>query len=344
MFIKKHFCFSCLLILVLIVALSTIVSAYYGDKSEILLKARHFTPDKGLSNLAQQEINLRTTEVQTHLLVQFEHIPTDEEKKELEELGIKLGSYVPNNAWYVSVPNNKLATLASNKNIRAVDAILPDYKKSSAVREMNFGDWAMDNDYLYLIVELHEDVPLNDKTKSLIEQQIKHYEYIRVGNDTLVEERHGKVLDEVEIINALIVAVPVNKTLDIVSQDKIDNLAGLDEVQWIDEISPPPEEELDQSRGVINVNTVQTSPYNLTGLGVTILQYEDNVPFVHDDMAGRIEAPEWTDSEDDHATHVAGIMIGDGTNNNNYRGIATEANIVAYEGDSIGYNQLRKRL
>ena len=131
--------------LVLIVALSTIVSAYYGDKSEILLKARHFTPDKGLSNLAQQEINLRTTEVQTHLLVQFEHIPTDEEKKELEELGIKLGSYVPNNAWYVSVPNNKLTTLASNKNIRAVDVILPDYKKSSAVREMNFGDWAMDN-------------------------------------------------------------------------------------------------------------------------------------------------------------------------------------------------------
>jgi len=152
-FIKKHFCFSCLLILVLIVVFSTVVSAYYGDKSEILLKARHFTPEKSISNLAQQEVNLRATESQTHLLVQFEEIPTEEERKELEEQGVKLGSYVPNNAWYVSVPNNKLATLASNKNVRVVDAILPDYKKSSAVREMNFGDWAMDNDYLYLILK-----------------------------------------------------------------------------------------------------------------------------------------------------------------------------------------------
>ena len=61
-------------------------------------------------------------------------------------------------------------------------------------------------------------------------------------------------------------------------------------------------------------------------------------------MAGRIEDPELWDSEDDHATHVAGIMIGDGTNNNNYRGIATEAEIVAYQGDTVGYHQLRKRL
>ena len=128
--------------LILVVILSTVVSAYYGDKSEILLKARHFTPDKGISNLAQQEMNFRATELQIHLLVQFEQIPTEEERKELEEQGIKLGSYVPNNAWYVSVPNNKLTTLTSNKNVRAVDVILPDYKKSSAVREMNFGNWA----------------------------------------------------------------------------------------------------------------------------------------------------------------------------------------------------------
>ena len=114
----------------------------------------------------------------------------------------------------------------------------------------------MDNDYLYLIVELHEDVPLNDKTKSLIEQQIKHYEYITVGDDVLVEERHGKVVGEIKILNALVVAVPVNKTSDMVFEDKIKNLVELDEVQWIDEIPGPMRELLDQSRGVINVNTV----------------------------------------------------------------------------------------
>ena len=70
---------------------------------EILLKSRCFTPDKGIT--AAAKANIEAIPVRAHILIQLEHIPTVEETKELETKGIKLLSYIPNNAWFASIAN-----------------------------------------------------------------------------------------------------------------------------------------------------------------------------------------------------------------------------------------------
>lgn len=56
------------------------------NSNEILLKSRQFTPNHGLSI---QQIS------KTHFLIQLEHIPSKEERKALENEGIKLLDYIP---------------------------------------------------------------------------------------------------------------------------------------------------------------------------------------------------------------------------------------------------------
>ena len=289
--------------LIILIAFSVNVSSFYNE-SEIILKSRHFILDEGVSVSAQQEVLSRGAD-NTHLLVQFKRDLITEEKKELEDLGIKLVSYIPYNAWYVSVPSNKLSSLENKNFVRAIDVIQPDYKKSKVVREKEFDDWARDGDNIYLIVRFHEDINLDNSI-------------------SLINKLNAKALDKIEILNSLFVLIP---------ETRLDDLSELDEVKWIEQIPSNPENLISASRGIIGVDKLQVSPYNLSGENIKILQYEPNSPYEHEDMAGRIETPEILNGIDNHATHIAGIMIGNGEGNYDYRGIATDAQIISFETD-----------
>ncbi|MBW8040063.1 MAG: hypothetical protein FVQ85_08700 [Planctomycetes bacterium] len=65
--------------------------------NEILLKSRHFTPAKGISDTVKAKIE--AIPQRTHVIIQLEKIPTIKERKELETKRIKLLSYIPNKAW-----------------------------------------------------------------------------------------------------------------------------------------------------------------------------------------------------------------------------------------------------
>lgn len=72
---------------------------------EILLSNRHFVPPEGV-NSSDLVLPLSPIEASTsirHILIQFYHIPTEQERFLLQERGIKLLDYIPNNAWSVSV-------------------------------------------------------------------------------------------------------------------------------------------------------------------------------------------------------------------------------------------------
>ncbi len=58
-----------------------------------------------------------------HVLVQLEHIPRIKERKELEAKGIKLLSYIPNKAWFASIPSDKAGEIAALSNVRAIGEI-----------------------------------------------------------------------------------------------------------------------------------------------------------------------------------------------------------------------------
>jgi len=67
-----------------------------NDNNEILLKSRHFTPQRGIT--ASSKAAIEAVPGRVHVLLQLEREPTPEDINQLENAGVKLFSYIPNKA------------------------------------------------------------------------------------------------------------------------------------------------------------------------------------------------------------------------------------------------------
>lgn len=287
----------------------------------VFLKSRIFTPPPGISPQVRSHITLlaATPGARDYLITQFKDIPSVEEREVLEGLGIKLLGYVPNYAWFASVPASE-GTLEELENIpfhRATFEILARDKIAPSIIERGVGEWAKNPDgTANLIIMFFKDISLD------IARQI-------------ASAYGGRVISELSLLNSLTVAIP---------EEKIQDLADESRVQWINEVPPPPEPDNDGIRAAIGVETVQTAPYSLDGTGVIVGEWDGGwVDYTHDDLAGRVTIGDNGCEEidcrtDDHATHVAGTVAGDGTLSADHggsflqwRGMAPNARVVSYE-------------
>jgi hypothetical protein len=96
---------------------------------EILLKSRRFTPKPGIS--ADTKAAIEAIPGKAHVLIQLYQTPTIEERSKLERQGVKLLSYIPNNAWFASIPSGKADEIATLSNVRAISKIEPEDKIST---------------------------------------------------------------------------------------------------------------------------------------------------------------------------------------------------------------------
>jgi parallel beta-helix repeat protein len=142
-------------------------------------------------------------------------------------------------------------------------------------------------------------------------------------------EKYGRVDDAPIRSNIFSCSIPEASIL---------TFAGEAAVERVEPAPPDKEMHLDQSRATIHANEVQAAPYNLSGNGVTVSITDGGwVDVNHDDFAGRLTIGDAGCTEPDcgthyHATHVGGILAGDGTlSGGNLRGLATEAQIRCYE-------------
>ena len=108
----------------------------------------------------------------------------------------------------------------------------------------------------------------------------------------------------------------VNEIKITVEETQISNLANDENVQWIDAIEKTLQMHNDGSRENVGVNILQTSPYSLSGNGVVASQWDGGwADTTHDDLSGRVIIGDFGCTEtycrtDDHASHVAGTMLG----------------------------------
>jgi hypothetical protein len=250
---------------------------------KVFLKSRQFVPGEGISETLKEKIKLRAPE-KSYVLLQLEHIPTKEEKKQLEKEGIKLLSYIPNKAWFSSVPSDIPEKIKKFPNIKAVNEILIEDKISPSIREFGVDEHARNPDgTVDLTVLFFGDVDLNSASD--------------------IVGKYGKVVGSSELMNALVITIP---------EENITKLAEEEEVEWIEEIPGPPKMLNDGARASIGVNTVQASPYNLDGTGIVTAEWDGGwVDTTHDDLQGRVTIGDTGSSTGHHATHVAGTMLGD---------------------------------
>jgi len=284
---------------VLALVLIVLAAAASAAGDEVILKSRRFVPSQGLNGTFPAMS--QATSGRRHVLIQLEGTPTIEWRAAAVSAGVRLLSYIPEHAWLAGIPADGAARISQLPGVRAVCEILPDDKLAPSIRDSR--SVAADGK-VRLTAILFEDVPLSD-------------------GEARIESLGGVILSRDFDDNCLEVRLSVAA---------VSALAAWDGVKWVDQHAGS----LDLNDGVraaIDVDAVQAAPYDLTGSGVVIGQWESMHPDAsHVDLVGRVVnvGDKWPIG--DHATQVAGTMIGDGSllPGRRYRGMAPGASIVSF--------------
>lgn len=141
------------------------------------------------------------------------------------------------------------------------------------------------------------------------------------AGEQLIGAVEGQVISRINTLKALVVEIP---------SEGLEALARSDLVTWIEPALPPLTPTNNGARAASLVDVVHDYPWSFNGRGVEAAIIETAHPDVtHPDMSSRI-IKIGTGSTGGHVTHVAGTMIGDGSQGGGtYRGVAPEATLYS---------------
>ena len=281
------------------------------DAPPIQLRSRTFIPEPGIDSALDIQALAQSSD-RAHVLVQLWSIPDENELAAVQAAGLRLLSYIPHNAWLASI-SIEVDLLASPFSlVRWIGPLLPTDKLSPTIRAHGVGSWAVAQDGRVLLDLLFfDDVSANEAMQAIA--------------------RHdGQIQEEIGDFHRYVVWFPA---------DAVSALATEDTVMWIDS-GPPPKVALnDGARAATNVDAVQAG--GLGGSNVDLGIWDGGIVGIHVDFAGRLTVVDTGATADDHATHVAGTMAGDGSNSINHggtdlqwRGMAPAADIFSYNWDN----------
>ncbi len=274
------------------------------SNNEIKLLSGQFTPEIQVS---QEIVGKLSENLNRHVLIQFDHIPSTAEKQSLAANGIHLLSYLPHNAWYAyldAIPN------LLPDGIRYIDKIKPALKITPQIQQHGFAERSLlDDTRVAFTVVFHRDV-----NKEQVEALLSKYG----AGEMLLADTWEIVIDQADF----------------------DAFVDEDLVQWIENAEREKTTHLNYVRYKINADEVQAAPYNLHGTGYTAAMWDAGVAYAHGDYSSRLTSGDGS-STHYHATLVCGIMAGDGSRGNEcgtiegyYRGIANDVNVVSYNWNS----------
>ncbi len=310
---------------VLICLLAALPAAAARDDAryELPMLDGKWTPPAGVSPAARQDLARQAADLAArgektvHVLVQLYETPGESEKAALWRDGLDLGTYVPGSAWIAAVPAGQMAAVAARSDVRWLTLWDADRKVHPRIKQGDWADWARDAErpgWVMLAVLLHHDVALDDVYK-------------------LIDAVGGAVMPPLDGLHGATAWVP---------EEKVAELAGFEQVLWIEEGPPPLTPTNDGIRATMRVDPVHVAPYGLQGNGVRIFIFDAGTArSTHETFRVGAGASRVTviDAQPvaDHPTHVAGTAIGDGDPSgpgNRARGVAPMST-----GLSAGYQQ-----
>ncbi len=283
--------------------LTLLVAARAAAHNEVMLKSRRFVPVAGVAETLAAPKSVDVGRI--HVILQLDTVPTDAQRIALAQAGVNLLSYIPNRAWLSSVSLDQAQAVVALPGVRAMAKILPEDKIDPALREEGVNAYSTaSDDQVKLVALFFDDVALD----------------IGVG---IVAAYGGRLIERSEADNSVAFYLPLEALYDF---------ASCDAVKWIDQHYESIDLN-DGARAALNVNAVQHTPYSLSGLGVVVGQWESKHPDAHHvDLVGRVASVEDGWGIGDHATQVAGTILGDGSllADRRYRGMAPAATLVSY--------------
>jgi len=292
-----------------------VISLKRDDSShfKILLKDGAFIPSNNIGADRINQFNQKASRVQgkAFAIIQFEKIPSVEERKLLQQSGIELLNYIPNNAYTVTITGSLNPSLLANLKVRSIIEPVPMQKMQPELAKGIFPAWAIK---VAGTIDVWMSFP---KTFSF---------------ETVNTELRSKNFDIISSLfknyGIIILRVPVQR---------LNELASLPYVEYIE--SAPHEEQPLNNKSTVNgrANVLRSSLIggrNLTGQGITIGIGDDSDPLQHIDFSNRLinRVPAVGGS---HGIHVMGIASGAGIIDERFTGFAPKATIVAQKNVNI---------
>jgi hypothetical protein len=284
----------------------------------IFLQSGQLVPPVGLSEaetnaLDKPKPSAETNSTVQHVLIQFEYMPSDDERNMLLSQGIQLLDYIPYNTWIAGVTSG--GTTGTSEMILQADKVQPGLIRW--VGPLKPADKVSPEGYLALIESAQLTAQVN----------------LSFFADTPAEIERSII----EAVGALIIQPMPDFHLYAVEIDvnQIAVLATYDAIAWI-EPTRIPSTDNDGARIRTGAGTLWTAPYNLNGAGVQVGEWDGGQVYPHTDLSGRLTIAE-SSSTSDHASHVAGTIAGNGAlsasqggSSNQWAGMAPQAAIVSY--------------
>ncbi len=266
--------------------------------------------ENALMHLASRPTALR-------VVVEFARPVDAGEKAKLAAMGVSLMSYLGDNAYF--------ATLKGRVDARGVLGVVPmvsaraiqtDWKLHPMLAAGQVAEWTVidptdaTNPTVVVYTVLHQDVDLLDAAQ-------------------IMKQHGGLIQSALESINGVVVELPY---------DSIRELAGDDSVMWVEPALPGMGELNAENRVLTQVNELQAAPFGLDGTGVTAFIYDaGQARASHSDFSGRLTViPGDTSGLSNHSTHVSGTVGGDGSLNNNNRGMAPNVTLLSAGFEQVG--------
>jgi len=248
------------------------------------------------------------TRARSHVLIQFNQIPSVKEREELAASGVKLLRYVPHNAYWASVPltaRSTLAGLRSGGGVRWLrDSSAIDKLSPRAARNQFPPNARLDDGRVLVMVVIFKGEAQTDAAADFesVGGQVMNWE-----TDTL-----GRMA---------------------ISPLSLRNLAALDCVEWVEPAPPPNTTGNATAAQRIQADQLRLAPYNLDGAGVTVGVWDAGEVDAHTDFGTRLTVIDRGGTVRDrrHATHVAGTISGSGAGNAAARGMAPGVALRTYD-------------
>jgi PKD repeat protein len=301
-------------ILFLVFAISTQI---YGQKKDytINLVSEKILTEENVNNILEGDkidesiFQFSKLNGRYYTYIQFYEIPNEQIHKKLKASGINLLSYLPPNAYYISIPEatalNRLKSLGIRSffNLKHIDKIIRGLVSFNSVPEAN-----IIGDKVEVRITFAKDI----KVSAAMDELSRGYEMeINKISETYSYAEVLVNFDDLEKITSF----PYVFYVGLTDKDQYEDLNN---------------NNIASHHHVAPVHSSLPGYYGLDGDGVTIavgdICFADN----HIDFQGRVTkiAASWV-GDSDHGKHVTGTIAGAGNVDDRYRGLAYKADIVS---------------
>ncbi|OFZ27557.1 MAG: hypothetical protein A3D92_08015, partial [Bacteroidetes bacterium RIFCSPHIGHO2_02_FULL_44_7] len=246
-----------------------------------------------------------------HILIQLTKELDEIMKVQLSRFGVELLEYIPSNTWKANIFAKSVVSAKSLDFVYAMGDIHPADKFPTSILDNGLSPRSLNRDGTATIqVSFYKGITFN-RAQEILAKLIGFTEQL----DFITE-------------NIVIITIP---------QENIQSLSELDDVKWIEDSPTPKKADNATAAALSKVDIIQSSPYNLAGSTIKIGEWDSGaVQSDHPDFGGRVTIVDNV-SISDHATHVAGTIIGSGQGNSNAKGMAPAATLYShnYNGDVL---------